>query len=256
MDSASIWDLSVLPLLSRTRYSKTGMWVSIVTGVLRWTYNGQPGGKVSRVQNEQRPTHTEWQQAINALRRGEAVGFPTETVWGLGVDAHSEAAVRSLSRLKGRPIGKALQVCCGAVLEARALAAPGQALFGALCAYLPGPLTLVARAAADCPAWLSVDGLVGLRVPDHPLIQELLSRWGGPLATSSLNPAGLPSARTRREAESYHLAAVLLDAANLPAPLGQPSTVVDCVNARILREGAVPTIALHPLLEQFGQAAQ
>ena len=201
-----------------------------------------------------------WQAALSALRRGEAVGFPTETVWGLGVDARSEAAVGFLSRLKQRPPGKALQVCCADAGQARALAAAGQPLFEALCAYLPGPLTLVARAGASCPAWLSVDGTVGLRVPDHPLIRQLLVRWGGPLATSSLNPAGLPSARTRAEAQHYALAGVLLDGEWLEldapnaAPLGEASTVVDCLSARILRQGAVPAAALEPLLAPFRQA--
>ena len=93
--------------------------------------------------------------------------------------------------------------------QARALAAPQQPIFEALASLLPGPLTLVVRAAPICPPWLVFGGKVGLRVPDHPLTQALLARWGGPLATTSLNPAGQPSARTLAEARAYRLAAVL-----------------------------------------------
>ena len=193
------------------------------------------------------PSSAEWAAALAALHRGEAVGFPTETVWGLGVDAASNAAVAGLTRLKGRPPGKALQVCCASVAQARALAAPGQPLFEALCAYLPGPLTLVARAAETCPAWLGFEGKVGLRVPDHPLILALLERWCSPLATSSLNPAGQPSARTLTEAQGYALASVLLGDSG-DHVTGLPSTVVDCTTGRVLRQGAFPLDALQPLL--------
>ena len=199
------------------------------------------------------PSASGWAAALVALTRGEAVGFPTETVWGLGVDAASSAAVAGLTRLKGRPPGKALQVCCASAARASALAAPNQPLFDALCAHLPGPLTLVVRAAETCPAWLSFEGQVGLRVPDHPLILALLERWGGPLATSSLNPAGQPSARTLAEAQHYGLASVLLDNSDHIPLAGLPSTVVDCTTGKVLRQGAFPLSALRPLLALAGE---
>lgn len=190
-----------------------------------------------------------WPQVLAALASGEAVGFPTETVWGLGADAASPGAAQALSRLKGRPAGKALQVCCASVGEARCLAESGQPLFEALLAMLPGPLTLVARAAPTCPPWLSFGGKVGLRVPRHALTRELLERWGGPLATSSLNPAGQPSARTWAEARHYGLARVLLSGQTDSA--GLPSTVVDCQTGQIVREGAVPAAVIHALAAQL-----
>ena len=203
----------------------------------------QPGGP-------DLPAAQPWPAALLALSRGEAVGFPTETVWGLGVDAASEEAVETLNRLKGRPIGKALQVCCADAAQARKLVAPGQALFESLAALLPGPLTLVARAAETCPAWLVFEGKVGVRVPDHATVQELLRRWGGPLATSSLNLSGQPSARSLEEARRSGLASVVLDGPLGPSSL--PSTVIDCHSGEVLRKGAFDARRLRSLLAAPG----
>jgi L-threonylcarbamoyladenylate synthase len=188
-----------------------------------------------------------WTEVLAALSRGEAVGFPTETVWGLGADSASEGAVQALAALKGRPPGKAIQVSCGSPEQASRLAAPDQPLFTALCSLLPGPVTLVVRASAACPPWLVYGGRVGLRVPDHPLVQELLKRWGRPLATTSLNPAGQPSARTQAEAEAYKLAARLLSG---EAGGGLPSTVVDGESGQILRPGALSAGELQAVLDR------
>lgn len=185
-------------------------------------------------------------RALHALEAGQSVGFPTETVWGIGADARSEDAIARLNALKDRGSDKALQVSCATPAFARALAAPQQPLLDRLLAWLPGPLTLVAWAAPDCPPWLQKEGKVGLRVPDHPTIQELLRRFGGPLATTSLNPSGLPPARNYAEAAAYQLAAALLDG---PAPSQrQASTVLDCTTGQILREGdlATPLRAILP----------
>ncbi len=193
-----------------------------------------------------------WQAALAALRRNQCVGFPTETVWGLGAAAFSEEAVLGLSRLKGRGEDKVLQLSCLDIAQALALAAPGQPALLALSTALPGPLTLVAWAAPSCPAWLQREGKVGLRIPDHPTIQELLRRFDAPLATTSLNPTGLLPARNAAQAQAYGLAAVVLDepSAGLPAePPGLPSTVVDCTSGAILREGAFPAWRVHELLE-------
>ncbi|GAA4016436.1 L-threonylcarbamoyladenylate synthase [Deinococcus rubellus] len=198
----------------------------------------------------------QWEAALAALTRGRIIGFPTETVWGLGTDAHSPSAVAALSVIKGRPSGKALQVSCADVTQARALAAPQELHFEALAALLPGPLTLVVRAAPTCPAWLVFGGKVGLRVPDHTLTQALLRRWGRPLATTSLNPAGQPSARTLAEARRYGLAEVLLEVPSedpsnpLAAPEAShlPSTVVDCESGEILRQGALPASIIRAVL--------
>ena len=187
-----------------------------------------------------------WDEVLAALERGATIGFPTETVWGLGADAASRSAVLDLSELKGRSPGKALQVSCASPEQARSLAAPGQPLFESLAALLPGPITIVVRASAACPAWLVFEGRVGLRVPDHPLVQDLLARWGRPLATTSLNPAGAPSALSLAQAQAYNLASVLLSG---EAGAGLPSTVIDAGTGEILRPGAVSAEQLQPLLE-------
>lgn len=184
-------------------------------------------------------THPEqnWQAVLSALEQHQSVGFPTETVWGIGADAYSKQAIRALNDLKGRHSDKALQVSCLDIEQALRLAKSNQVNLKKLLCLLPGPLTLVVWAAPDCPLWLQKGGKVGLRVPNHPTIQELLRRFGGPLATTSLNPTGLPPAQNWQEAQAYGLAAALLDGPSDPKAL--PSTVVDCTTGQILREGAL-----------------
>ncbi|MGQ0563988.1 MAG: L-threonylcarbamoyladenylate synthase [Gemmobacter sp.] len=132
-------------------------------------------------------------RAADLLRRGLLVAFPTETVYGLGGDAASDAAVAAIYAAKGRPSFNPLIVHVADAAAAHRLAvfAPVAATLAA--AFWPGPLTLVlplrhghglsARVTAGLPK-------VALRVPAHPVAQGLLHAFGGPLAAPSANPSG------------------------------------------------------------------
>jgi L-threonylcarbamoyladenylate synthase len=130
--------------------------------------------------------------AVARLRAGELVAFPTETVYGLGGDARSEAAVRRIYALKGRPADHPLIVHLApeASLEdwAASVAAPVAALARA---YWPGPLTLVLPRAPGVADFVTGgQDTVGLRKPSHPLAQALLARFGGGVAGPSANRYG------------------------------------------------------------------
>ena len=191
------------------------------------------------------------QQASECLRAGGVVGYPTETVWGLAVRPE---ALRHLQERKGRDSAKAMQLSCADVPTALRLAEAHRAWVG-LRVLLPGPLTVVARAAPTCPKTLAPDGWVGLRVPAHPLAQELL-RANGPLVTTSLNPAGAPPAVTWAEAQAYQLADVLLGGSADTAS-GQASTVIRLPDlsgdtVEVLRVGALPTVIIAQAIAPFG----
>jgi L-threonylcarbamoyladenylate synthase len=129
------------------------------------------------------------------LREGKLVSFPTETVYGLGANALSRDAVLAIFAAKGRPLTDPLIVHVGTAAEARALVSVGGwegETFDRLAAeFWPGPLTLVARAAAHVPEQVTANtGFVGVRVPAHPVAQRLLRAARVPVAAPSANLFG------------------------------------------------------------------
>ncbi|MGY2893777.1 L-threonylcarbamoyladenylate synthase [Deinococcus sp. UYEF24] len=189
--------------------------------------------------------------AVSLLQSGGVVGYPSETVWGLAA-LTERAAVDCLYQLKGREADKPVQLSCLSLEHARRWLRPGQPDAERLARFWPGPLTLLAWAAADCPEWLAPGGVVGLRVPAHPVIRALLAATGGTLATTSLNPSGRPAAGTAEQARGYGLADLLLPD-TLLGPIwtvqdrgssdvgssGLASTVFDLRTRQVLRQGAI-----------------
>ncbi|GGJ90191.1 L-threonylcarbamoyladenylate synthase [Deinococcus aquiradiocola] len=179
-------------------------------------------------------------RAVRTLRAGGVVGFPTETVWGLAADPASGGAVGRLYAVKGREAAKPVQLSCLDAGVALSWARAGQEGLEALSVFWPGPLTVLAWAREGVPEWVAPGGVVGLRVPAHPAVRALLEGMGGALATTSLNPSGLPSARTLPEAERYGLADVLLpDGPGGAVVSGEASTVFDLRTRTVVRVGAV-----------------
>ncbi len=189
-------------------------------------------------------------RAAGLLREGRLVSFPTETVYGLGADATSDAAVAALYDAKGRPPGNPLiahladldAAAREAEFDDRALRLAGR--------FWPGPLTLVLRRAAEsrlAPRLSAGLHTVALRVPDHPVALALLAETGRPVAAPSANPSGrLSPTRARHVAEALAgRVALILDGG--PCPVGVESTVVDLSEpgvARLLRPGGIGRAAL------------
>ncbi|MEM9145071.1 MAG: L-threonylcarbamoyladenylate synthase [Pseudomonadota bacterium] len=138
-------------------------------------------------------------EAARLLRTGALVAFPTETVYGLGADARSEAATAAIFAAKGRPAHNPLIVhCTDQAAAERLVDLPGAAARLAE-RHWPGPLTLVlpARADAGLAAPVHADlSTVAVRVPAHAVAQALLAATGLPLAAPSANPSGAVSPTT------------------------------------------------------------
>lgn len=135
------------------------------------------------------------------LRAGQLVAFPTETVYGLGANALDPAAVLSIFEAKGRPLTDPLIVHVPTLREATELVdltPKGRLAFECLGrAFWPGPLTLIAKAVPALPLTVSAHtGFVGLRVPAHPIAQELLAAAKVPVAAPSANRFGHVSPTT------------------------------------------------------------
>lgn len=181
--------------------------------------------------------------AADAIRDGQLVVFPTETVYGLAADATDEAAVKRVFDAKGRVGKQPLPVQVGSlddVLKAAEFIPTNAKPLAEL--YWPGPLTLVLPRNASLPRALTGGKeTVGVRVPDHPVALALAREVESPIVATSANLSGNPPARNAADAvkEVGGWAAVVLDGGE--SRYGQPSTVVDVTVTppRILRRGTI-----------------
>ena len=181
------------------------------------------------------------EQAVQALQAGGLVAFPTDTVYGLGAMLFNSQAVEQLYLVKGREAAKAIAVLVGSEEDLPQVAQElGQVAARLARRFWPGPLTLVVPAHPRLPPNLSPLPTVGVRMPDHPVALALLRRTG-PLAVTSANLSGQPSACSAGEvyAQLSGRIPLILDGGQTPG--GKPSTVVDCTGPElvILRQGPI-----------------
>jgi len=191
-------------------------------------------------------------QAVEALREGEVVAFPTETVYGLGADASNPDAVRKIFELKGRPATHPLIVHIEhpRALERWALSVPPAA--AALAEkFWPGPLTLILRRAPAVD--LAITGgqdTVAVRVPGHPVAQQLLRAFGSGIAAPSANRFGrISPTRPEHVREEFgDDVRIVLDGGD--CKIGLESTIVSCVDTvpRILRPGSLTLTQLRTVV--------
>lgn len=191
-------------------------------------------------------------EAVEALRRGALVAFPTDTLYALGADPFRPGALQSVFAAKGREAARAVSLLLADAAMAAPLASAVSPVARALMQrFWPGPLTLIVHAAAGLPAGLvPPGGGIGLRAPRNAVARALLEAYGGPLVGTSANRAGGPDPRDAAavlQAVGRYLA-LLLDGG--PTALGAPSSVVDCTAdpPRLLRAGALPLAALQAVV--------
>jgi L-threonylcarbamoyladenylate synthase len=192
-------------------------------------------------------------RAARLLREGKLVAFPTETVYGLGGDATSDAAVAAIFAAKGRPLFNPLIIHVPGLAEAEALAIVDARTREAARHFWPGPLTLVLRRRDECGiSLLASAGLdtIAIRVPAHPVAQALLQETGRPLAAPSANRSGhvSPTEAAHVAAELGDRVAQILDGGR--CAVGVESTVLDLSGAMptLLRPGGVTLEALTAVL--------
>lgn len=191
--------------------------------------------------------------AVAVLAAGGVVVFPTESVYGLGADATSPAAVERLVAVRGRDEGKPILVLASDPDMVTAVAREVPVLAQRLAARLwPGGLTLVLPARAGLPPALTAGtGTIGVRVSAHATARELVRRLGAPVTAPSANPPGAPPAVTVEAARAYFGAAVgaYVDGGRCD---GVPSTVVAVEGERftVLREGRIDAAAIRRAAEE------
>jgi L-threonylcarbamoyladenylate synthase len=182
-------------------------------------------------------------RAAELLRAGEVVALPTETVYGLAANAFDREAVRRIFEIKGRPAGNPVIVHVASLEMARGCVSAWPARADRLAvAFWPGPLTLVLPRAAQIPEAVTAGGpTVGVRWPNHPLIQAVIQACGFPLAAPSANPStGLSPTHADHVRRSLgNRVPLIIDGG--PAQVGIESTVVDLSEStlRVLRPGMI-----------------
>ena len=193
-------------------------------------------------------------RAAALLRSGALVAFPTETVYGLGGVATDDAAVLGIYAAKGRPSHNPLIVHVPDLAAAERLALFDDAARALARAFWPGPLTLVLPLRPDAGLSRHITAghpTVAIRVPAHPLAQQLLRETGLPVAAPSANPSGKISPTTADhvlDGLSGRIAAVLDGG---PCAVGLESTILaPGTPPRLLRPGGVPAEDLARILGQ------
>jgi L-threonylcarbamoyladenylate synthase len=190
--------------------------------------------------------------AARCLAQGGLVGFPTETVYGLGADASNPEAVARLYQAKGRPAFNPLIAHVSELAAARRIGQFDAQATALAEAFWPGPLTLVLPKAADCTvADLATAGLdtVAIRIPAHGVARDILRAFGGPVVAPSANLSGHVSPTTAAHVQGDLAGRIDLIIDGGAVAVGVESTIVGCFEMpMLLRPGGLPREAIERVL--------
>jgi len=207
----------------------------------------------TKIENSKAPNPArDFEAAIDALRRGDVIVFPTETLYGLGADALNSEALEKVFQLKGRDFRNPIPVLVtGPEMLGNLVSEISSLAQGLMDHFWPGPLTLVLPARQDLPKpLLNASGGIAVRISSQPIATQVLKTLGRPLTATSANPSGEEPARTLQEAKSYFAGKVdfFLDGGRLTSKSG--STVVEVIGAaiKIIREGDISTSELRSVV--------
>lgn len=185
-------------------------------------------------------------ETVKTLKNGGLVVFPSDTVYGLLVDATNREAVNSLIEFKNRPPGKAISVFVKDIAMINTYSVLSEKQQALLETLLPGPFTVALQSTHLLDARLeSESGTIGLRIPDFSLVDELLNQYGSPITATSANLGGsnphysIESFLNKLPKQKQDLIDLIVDAGKLPK--NKPSTVVDLTGdeTKTIREGEI-----------------
>ncbi|WP_243393529.1 L-threonylcarbamoyladenylate synthase [Solimonas fluminis] len=175
--------------------------------------------------------------AVRALQRGGVIAYPTEAVWGLGCEPQDERAVMRLLALKGRPWEKGVILIASRFEQVEPyVQVPSNNALKRATATWPGPATWVFPATDHTPMWISGDhDGVAVRVSSHPAVVALCEAYGGPIVSTSANPAGRAPALTVAQVRLYFGNEIDFLMPGALGHLAKPTTIRDVTTGHILR---------------------
>jgi L-threonylcarbamoyladenylate synthase len=190
------------------------------------------------------PDPSEIERAVEYLRQGQVIAYPTETIYGLGADVLNRRAVKRIYDLKSRDYGLPVSILVSDLKMLR-LVVSEVSERGLLLArkFWPGALTILFPASDAIPKGLVTNtGKVGIRISSHPVAAALVQAFGRPVTTTSANLSGFPPSLSVKHIRKYFGERIpcIVDAGACEPSRG--STVVDIGDdtMRIVRDGAVP----------------
>jgi len=192
-------------------------------------------------------------RAIEILKKGGIVAYPTDTVYGLGADAFNIEAIKRIYAVKQRPVTIPLPVLLADSNKLQDIAVVTDLAWRLIERFWPGGLTLVLPKTDTVPEAVSPGLTVAVRVPDLPLTCDLIRQAGGVLAVTSANLSGQPSPITAREVEEQLGSRIGLILDGGPCRGGVPSTILDCIPSPplLLRHGAIPEATLRAVIGEI-----
>lgn len=181
-------------------------------------------------------------RAVEALEAGEIIGYPTDTVYALGCDLLNKKAIDRLYAVKRMPKSHPLAIICPDLSDLSRYATVDNHAYRLLRRVLPGPYTFILAATREVPKILHLDDkrTVGIRVPESPIIIEIVRALGRPVISTSAQLHGEPQLVDPRDLSPTFKGVELVFDGGLGGT--EPTTVVDLSQGRIdvLREGAGP----------------
>ena len=174
--------------------------------------------------------------AVQALKAGEVIAYPTEAVYGLGCDPFNQQALEKLFHVKQRPIEKGVILVAAYVEQILPyVELTGTEWQDAVLQTWPGPVTWVLPLKEALPDWITGGrNTVAIRVSDHPVVQMLCSEFGSPIVSSSANLTGQPPAKSCSEI-NQNLGSKLLCVQGDLGRLDKPTQIQDAVSGQVLR---------------------
>jgi tRNA threonylcarbamoyl adenosine modification protein (Sua5/YciO/YrdC/YwlC family) len=191
--------------------------------------------------NPMYPEPRKIRRAVEALRAGEVIGYPTDTVYGIGCDLFSKKAIDRLYQIKNMDTTQKLSMICPDLGTVARYAIVEKATFRILKQYLPGPYTFILEATREVPKMVQTKRrTIGVRIPDNPVVQALLQGLENPLVSTTAAPHGQEPYIDSHEIDArFPGLAMVLDAG---VGGSVPTSIIDLTTAypRVLREGAGP----------------
>ncbi len=190
------------------------------------------------------------QIALEIIRDGGLIAFPTDTVYGLGADAFNDLAVNTIYIAKGRSIEKAIPLLIGDLDQLSLVSRKVNFKSEKIASHFwPGPLTIIFPKQISIPISVTPYETVGVRIPDLQCTKDIL-KFTGPLAVTSANISGMSSPTNARDVFNQLNGRIPLILDGGPTPGGIPSTVVDCSGDEpiILREGPISLLDIKKIL--------
>lgn len=186
--------------------------------------------------------HSSLDDAVETLKKGEVLAYPTEAVWGLGCDPYQQHAFNKILTLKQRPIEKGVILLSESIARIEGLLAPLDSHIRQqiIASWQPNVATQRASTwllpvSESIPAWIyGKHDRVAIRVTQHPLCKQLCQAFDGMIVSTSANPAGLAPAKTAQQVQHYfgpHLNLLLGEIGQSP----EPSRIIDAVTGQVIR---------------------